>query len=85
MVLISIEAAGKKVKGAPGLPYSISFPDPSTTTIEDVKKLLAVKFPKVSADCLPSFLHMVSLVSPANTVVTDVHRADAPYAPTAFD
>ena len=47
MVLITIEPAKKKVARAPDLPYSISFPDAKAVTIEDVKKLLSVKFPKV--------------------------------------
>ncbi|KIM22086.1 hypothetical protein M408DRAFT_333089 [Serendipita vermifera MAFF 305830] len=50
MVLITIEGSKKKIKGVPDLPYSLSFPDPSSTTIEDVKKLLAVKFPKMPVE-----------------------------------
>jgi hypothetical protein len=46
MVLITIEAAKKKVPRAPELPYSISFPDAGKVTIEDVKSC-CVKFPKV--------------------------------------
>jgi len=47
MVAITIEATKKKLALAPELPYTVAFPDPNTATIEDVKKLLSVKFPKV--------------------------------------
>lgn len=47
MVTVTIEAASKKLRLAPDLPYTVSFPDPDAATIEDVKKLLRVKFPKL--------------------------------------
>ncbi|KAG8823425.1 3-oxo-5a-steroid 4- dehydrogenase [Serendipita sp. 401] len=47
MVTITIESSNKKISRAPGLPYNVVFPDPNTATIEDVKKLLSVKFPKL--------------------------------------
>jgi hypothetical protein len=51
MVVITIEGS-RKLKRAPDLPYTISLPDPNVSTVEDVKKLLALKFPKVSLNIL---------------------------------
>jgi hypothetical protein len=43
---------------ASNLPYSISFPNPKTVTIEDLKKLLSVKAPKVRLRVFPSIKQM---------------------------
>ena len=53
MVQLTIQPAGplgKKIALAPDLPYVAVFPDPISTTIGDVKKLISVKYPKVRSN-----------------------------------
>jgi len=50
MVQLTIQPAGKKIILAPDLPYVAAFPDPTSTMIGDVKKLINVKYPKVRSN-----------------------------------
>jgi len=53
MVQITIQPAGpldKKISRALDLPYVAAFPDPASTTIGDVKKLISVRYPKVRSN-----------------------------------
>jgi len=79
MVLITIEAANGKIPSAPDLPYRVSIPDPTKMTIEDVKKLLSVKFPKVHLSPLfrvPSTYFIHSCLFPVYVVVSEAMGAD---------
>jgi hypothetical protein len=51
MVAVTISATNKALKVARGLPFIVEIPQKTTddVTIEDIKKSLATKFPKVCA------------------------------------